>query len=119
VPNLKASAFSTSACRYMEISVLSGEEFTLPDQIPSQHSEVAVLGAVQFDFPISRPNNSVVNTYIRVAPVCAFLSAHRAGFVRASADVNHAWHWQDYPAEFLFHMASKIANKDSFLVAAS
>jgi hypothetical protein len=38
--------------------MISPEEVTLPDQVPCQHSEVAVLGAVELNLPISRPQNS-------------------------------------------------------------
>jgi hypothetical protein len=58
-----------------------------------------MFGAVEFDFPISRPNNRFIGNRIRVAAVRALLTAHRTRFVRASVDVNHVRHWPDYTAD--------------------
>jgi hypothetical protein len=48
-----------------------------------------MLGAVEFDFPISRPNNRFVGNGIRVAAIRALLTANRTRLIRASVDVNY------------------------------
>ena len=52
-----------------------------------------MLGAVEFDFPVSRSDNRFVRNSIRVAAVRALLTAHWTRLVRASGDVNHVGHW--------------------------
>jgi hypothetical protein len=51
-----------------------------------------MLRAVEFDFPVSRPNDRLIGSSIRVAAVRALLTAYRARLVRASVNVNHVWH---------------------------
>jgi hypothetical protein len=58
-----------------------------------------MLGAIQFNFPISRPNNRFVGCGLRVATVRALLTAHRTCFVGGSVNVNHVGHWPDYTAD--------------------
>jgi hypothetical protein len=89
--------FSSLSHRQKQISFQSA---LLPlNQIPSQNPEVSMFGAMQFDFPIRRPNNRFVGNSIRVAAVRALLTAHRTRLVRASVDMNHARHWPDYTAD--------------------
>jgi hypothetical protein len=58
-----------------------------------------VLGAEEFDFPISRPNDWFIGDCIRLAPVRALLTAHRTRLVGVSVDVDHVGHWPDYSAD--------------------
>jgi hypothetical protein len=58
-----------------------------------------MLGAIQFNFPISRPNNRFVGYSLRVAPVRALPTTNRTRLVRTSVDVNHVRHWPDYTAD--------------------
>jgi hypothetical protein len=62
------------------------------NQIPRQNPEESMLRAVEFDFPVSRPNDRLIGSSIRVAAVRALLTAYRARLVRASVNVNHVWH---------------------------
>ncbi len=58
-----------------------------------------MLGAVEFDFPIGRPNNRLVGNSIRAATIRALLAANRTRLVRVSVDVNHVRHLPDYTAD--------------------
>ena len=57
-----------------------------------------MLGTIEFNFPISGPNDRLVGYNLRVAAVGAFLTAHRTRLVRTPVDVNHVRHWPDYTA---------------------
>jgi hypothetical protein len=58
-----------------------------------------MFGTVEFDLPIRGPNNRFVDYNLRVAPVCALLTAHRTRLVGTSVDVKHVGHWPDYTAD--------------------
>jgi hypothetical protein len=62
------------------------------NQISRQNPEESVVGAMEFDFPISGPNDRFVGNCTRVAAVRALLPAHRTGLVSASANVHHVGH---------------------------
>jgi hypothetical protein len=57
-----------------------------------------MLGAVEFDFPIGRPDDRFVSNCIGLAAVRALLTAHRTRLVGASVGVNHVGHCVDYIA---------------------
>ncbi len=78
---------------------LPGIELLRLNQISCQNPEVSMLGAVEFDFPIGRPNDRLVGNSIRVATIRALLAANRTRLVRASVDVNHVRHFPDYTAD--------------------
>jgi hypothetical protein len=58
-----------------------------------------MLGAIEFNFPIRRPNNRFVGNRICVAAVRAFLTAHWTRLVRTPVDVHHVGHVPDYTAD--------------------
>ena len=58
-----------------------------------------MLGAVEFDFPIRRPDNRLIGHSIRVAAVRALLTADGTRLVRARVDVNDIGHSRDYTAD--------------------
>lgn len=51
-----------------------------------------MLGAIEFDFPIGRPNNGFVANCIRLAAVRTHSTADGARLVRTPVDVNHVGH---------------------------
>jgi hypothetical protein len=69
------------------------------NQISCQNPEESVLRAVEFDFPISRPNDRFVGNGIRVAAVRALLTANRTRLVRTPVDVHDVGHLPDYTAD--------------------
>jgi len=58
-----------------------------------------MLGAIEFNFPIRRPNNRFTGNSTRVAAVRTLLTAHRTRLVRVSVDVNYVRHRPDYTAD--------------------
>ena len=58
-----------------------------------------MVTAVEFDFPIRRPNDRLVRHSIGIAAIRALLTAHRTRLVRICVDVNHIGHSQDYTAD--------------------
>jgi len=68
------------------------------DQITGKYGKTSMLGAIQFDFPIRRPNYRFVNEAIFSAVIGTLVPADGAGVVRASVDVNHIGHNANYTA---------------------
>ena len=58
-----------------------------------------MVRAVEFDFPIRRPNDRLVRHSIRIAAIRALLTAHRTRLVRIGVYVNHIGHSRDYTAD--------------------
>ena len=58
-----------------------------------------MLRAVEFDFPIRRPNDRLALHSVRIATIRALLTAHRTRLVRICVDVNHIGHLRDYTAD--------------------
>ena len=67
-----------------------------------------MLGAIQFDFPIRRPNYRFVNEAIFSAVIGTLVPADGAGVVRASVDVNHIGHNANYTAHLGGRKAAMI-----------
>jgi hypothetical protein len=63
-----------------------------------KYGKTSMLGAIQFDFPIRRPNYRFVNEAIFSAVIGTLVPADGAGVVRASVDVNHIGHNANYTA---------------------
>ena len=57
-----------------------------------------MLGAIELDFPIRRPNDRLVGECIRLAAVRALLAAHWTCLVGTPVDVHDVGHWADYTA---------------------
>lgn len=58
-----------------------------------------MLGAVQFDFPIRRPDNRLIGHRIGVAAIRALLTADGTRLVGVCVDVNDVGHSLDYTAD--------------------
>ena len=58
-----------------------------------------MLGAVEFDFPVHRPNNRLIGYSTHIATIRALLTADRTRRVRARVDVNDIGHSRDYTAD--------------------
>jgi len=67
-----------------------------------------MLGAIQFDFPVRRPNYRFVNEAIFSAVIGTLVPADGAGVVRASVDVNHIGHNANYTAHLGGRKAAMI-----------
>jgi hypothetical protein len=59
-----------------------------------------MLGAIQFDFPIRRPNYRFANEAAFPAVIGTFVPADGACVVRASVDVNHVGHNANHTADW-------------------
>ena len=78
------------------------------DQITGKYGKTSMLGAIQFDFPIRRPNYRFVNEAIFSAVIGTLVPADGAGVVRASVDVNHIGHNANYTAHLGGRKAAMI-----------
>jgi hypothetical protein len=77
---------------------LNSDLFRL-NQTPCQNLEMSVLRAIEFNFPIRRPNYRFVYNGTRIAPVRALLTTHWTCLVGSSVNVDRVGHWTDYTAD--------------------